>query len=257
MRPGDILAPLWTDLKAGFAMLTRLPVRRGTSAEPADLARAGRIMPVVGVAVGLAGAAAYGLAHGVGLPPWLAALLAVAATILVTGALHEDGLADVADGFGGAFARERKLAIMRDSRIGSYGVIALILSIGLRTAALAALASPEAMAAVLVAAHGLSRGLLAPTMLLLTPARDEGLAAAAGRPGHADALTALALGLVVAVLATGVVFGLGLGLAALAGGALVALIALRQIGGYSGDVLGAVQQLAEIAVLLAAAAVLA
>ncbi len=245
------------DFWLAFGFLTRLPGPLARGSESGALGPALRLAPLVGLVVGVCGALVCWLAlGGLGLPPWPAALLTVGATVWVTGALHEDGLADVADGFGGAFERGRKLAIMRDSRIGAYGVLALILSVGLRGAALAALAGPEAAAAALIAAHSLSRGLLAPVMLVLAPARDEGLAAAAGRPGPADALTALLLGLVVAALAVGGGLALMLGLAALAAAAVTAALAARQIGGYTGDVLGAVQQTSETAVLLIAAALL-
>ncbi len=246
------------DFWLAFGFLTRLSGPSLRSVDPGRLGSALRLAPLVGLVVGVCGALVSWVAlAGLGLPALPAALLTVGATIWVTGALHEDGLADVADGFGGAFERSRKLAIMRDSRIGAYGVTALILSIGLRAAALAALAGPEAAAAVLIAAHSLSRGLLAPAMLVLVPARDDGLAAAAGRPRPVDALTAVLLALVLAGLAVGGGLALSFGLAALAAAAVAALIAARQIGGYTGDVLGAVQQAAETAVLLAAAALLA
>ncbi len=249
------------DFWLAFGFLTRLPGRLpGPPSRPAEPGRLGpalRLAPLVGLVVGVCGALVSWLAlGGLGLPPWPAALLTVGATVWVTGALHEDGLADLADGFGGAFERSRKLAIMRDSRIGAYGVLALILSIGLRGAALAALAGPETAAAVLIAAHSLSRGLLAPVMLVLAPARDDGLAAAAGRPGLTDALTAVALALALAALAVGLGLALGFALAALAAAAVTAAIAARQVGGYTGDVLGAVQQTAETAALLTAAALL-
>lgn len=245
------------DFKLAFRFLTRLPAPFADAGPSGELGRALRLAPLVGLVVGLCGAIVVWIAvGGLGLPPLPAALLAVGATVWVTGALHEDGLADVADGFGGGFERGRKLDIMRDSRIGAYGVLALILSLGLRAAALAAVAGPEAATAVLIAAHGLSRGLLPLTMLVLDPARDDGLGAAAGRPAPADALTALALGLLMAVLAAGLGVGLWLALAALAGGTAAALIAQRQIGGYTGDVLGAVQQTAEVGAMLAAAALL-
>ena len=246
------------DFKLAFGFLTRLPGPLSLPAASGELGRALRLAPLVGLVVGVCGALVTWIAvGGLGMPPLPAALLTIGATIWITGALHEDGLADVADGFGGAFERSRKLAIMRDSRIGAYGVLALILSIGLRAAALAALTGPEVASAVLIAAHCLSRGLLPLVMLVLVPARDDGLAAAAGRPGPADALTGLLLGLLLAALAAGSVMALSLGLAALVAAAVTGLIALRQIGGYTGDVLGAVQQTSEIAVLIAAAALLA
>ena len=259
----DALSTCPRDFRLAFGFLTRLPGPVGRAAEPVDLepgqlGPALRLAPLVGLVVGVVGALVLWVAvGGLGLPLLPAALLAVGATVWVTGALHEDGLADLADGFGGAFERRRKLAIMRDSRIGAYGVLALIFSVGLRVVALAALTGPEAAAAVLIAAHCLSRGLLPLAMLALAPARDDGLAAGAGRPGPLDAATGLLLGLLLAFLATGIGLAFGLGLAALIAAGLVAFIALRQIGGYTGDVLGALQQAAEVAVLLTAAAVLA
>jgi adenosylcobinamide-GDP ribazoletransferase len=253
-----LLSSYQRDFVLIYGFLTRLPVPDRPATAPAGLARALRLAPLVGLVVGVVGALVGWIAmNGLGLPPWPTALLILAATIWITGALHEDGLADVADGWGGAAERSRKLAIMRDSRIGTYGVLAVVLSIGLRAAALAALATPEAMGAALIAAHGLSRGLLSPAMLVLVPARDDGLAGTAGRPAPPDALTGLGLGLLLAVLAVGLALGLGFWLVAAAAAALTGLIAQRQIGGYTGDVLGAVQQAAEVAVLLAAAALIA
>lgn len=288
MLSADDLSPWWTDLKIGLGFLTRLPlaVRAETPAkDDADassgvddvqgddvqgdgvqgdgvqrgntgIARATRVFPLVGALIGLAGGLAFWLAHGLGLPPLAAGLIAVAATICLTGALHEDGLADVADGFGGAFARERKLEIMRDSATGAYGTLALVLSVGLRGAALAALAEPGAALAALIAAHAVSRSALPAVMLQVPLARRDGLAVAANKPEAAQAGIALALGAVMALILLG--FGAGLLAviaAGLATGAMV-LVAQAHIGGYTGDVLGAIQQLAEIAVLLTAAAAL-
>jgi adenosylcobinamide-GDP ribazoletransferase len=253
----DFLASCQRDFLLAYGFLTRLPVPLRPAAASSELGRALRLAPLVGLVVGVLGGLVSWIAIAeLGLPPWPAALLTLAATAWITGALHEDGLADVADGWGGGAERSRKLDIMRDSRIGTYGVLALILSIGLRAGALAALARPEVITAVLIAAHCLSRGLLPLAMLVLFPARDDGLAATAGRPDLPDVLTALGLGLLLAVLAAGVSLGLGFALVALAAAVATGLMALRQIGGYTGDVLGAVQQVAEVAVLLAAAALL-
>ena len=135
---------------------------------------------MVGALIGLAGAIAYALAVWLGLPPWPAAVLALATTIWLTGALHEDGLADVADGFGGGRTREDKLAIMRDPRIGSYGALALVLAVLARAGAMAALAEPAAVAAALVAAGAASRAALPAVMAALPQARPDGLAAKGG-----------------------------------------------------------------------------
>src|SRR4029079_4674632 len=139
-----------------------------------ELARALWSAPVVGIVVALAGAAVYAVATALHVPPLPAAALAVAATLVLTGGLHEDGLADVADGFGGGGTRERKLEIMRDSRIGSYGVCVLILSFVLRIAALASFGDAGLVAAALVAAHAAARAPIAAFMALVPPARIDG-----------------------------------------------------------------------------------
>src|SRR3954470_16025626 len=145
------------DLKIGFIFLTRLPFPHQTPIAKGEVSQALWTAPVVGVAVGLLGAGVYWLAQALHLPPLPAAALAVAATLIATGGLHEDGLADVADGFGGGATRDRKLEIMRDSRIGTYGVCALILSIVLRVSALTNLGDTGLVTIVLIAAHAAGR----------------------------------------------------------------------------------------------------
>src|ERR1700735_436557 len=162
-------------LVVGFIFLTRLRLP-ALSAWPADaVARAAWAFPVVGAAVGVLGGGVALIASRLGLPIPAASLLGLGATILATGALHEDGLADSADGLGGGQTRERKLEIMRDSRIGSYGAIALFISLGLRWAAVAALLGGAAGAVLgaLVAAHALSRAGLPVIMFYLEPARPD------------------------------------------------------------------------------------
>src|ERR1700730_16316122 len=126
------LADCAHDLRASIAFLTRLPIGRAPASSGADISRAAWAFPLAGVLVGLIAAVIYALAHKLGWPAWIAAALAVAATLATTGCLHEDGLADTTDGFGGGSGRERKLEIMRDSRIGTYGACALTLSLVLR-----------------------------------------------------------------------------------------------------------------------------
>ena len=247
----------WLDFALALAFLTRLPNPFAAAPEERGLGPALRTAPLIGIVIGLIGAAVFWLAGTVGLPPALAALLAVGATLIATGALHEDGLADVADGFGGAFERTRKLAIMRDSRTGAFGVLALILSVGLRAGALAVIAAPAPALAALVAAHALSRATLPGLMAGLSLARADGLASDAGSPSRRDALAATVLGLVVAILAMGLRDGLVVSAVAGLAAILVAALARQQIGGYTGDVLGATQQAGEAAVLLAAAALTA
>ncbi len=219
------------------------------------LAQAIWAAPLVGVAVGLIAGLAYVLALSLGVPVPVAAALALAATMLATGCLHEDGLSDVADGFGGGKTRERKLEIMRDSRIGAYGASALLMSALIRWSAIAALANPLYACSALIAAHAASRALLPAFMHLAPPARQDGLGAGAGTVAADTAYIALAVG-AVALLALGVS---GLVAAAI----VLALVfygfralCLRQIGGQTGDTLGALQQAGEIAVLVVAAAIL-
>jgi adenosylcobinamide-GDP ribazoletransferase len=172
----------------------------------------------------------------------------------LTGAFHEDGLADTADGFGGGRDREAKLAIMRDSRHGSFGILALVFSIGLRAAALATIGDAIHLGLALVAAHAASRGALPAMMHVLAPARPDGLGFTAGRPSRAVALVAALIGGAIALAALGPGRGTLALLLAIAAIALMAVLARRQIGGYTGDVLGAFQQIGEIVMLLVAAA---
>jgi adenosylcobinamide-GDP ribazoletransferase len=234
---------LASDLAAAFMLLTRLPVAGGAVARGAGV----WAYPAVGAVIGMIGAAAYGSAARLGLPPMVAALGALAATVLATGALHEDGLADTADGFGGGSSVARKLEIMRDSRIGSFGAIALILSLGLRVAALDAMADPARVALALMATAVLGRGAMVGMMLALPPARGDGMAASLGPVPAPSAAVGIAMACAPVVLPGGA--------AALAGAAVAtaAMIWLgrRQIGGYTGDLLGATEQAAECAALVA------
>jgi adenosylcobinamide-GDP ribazoletransferase len=234
-------------LMVGLAFFTRLPVPVPPDPNGTRLARAAPWFPVVGLLVGgVAGATL--IVAGALLPMPLAAGFAIGAGVLVTGALHEDGLADCCDGLGGGHDRKQALAIMRDSRIGTFAGIGLILSLGLRWAALAALA-PTAGALALVVAHGLSRGMLAPVLAMAPYARSQGLASAvAGGVGGREAGIALLVSLGIAMLA-GPACGLAVFAAAGLAAALMLAILMRRLGGYTGDGLGAVQQLAEIAAL--------
>jgi adenosylcobinamide-GDP ribazoletransferase len=232
------------DGAAALGLLTRLPVR---VPEDASMARAAWAWPLAGLATGGLAALAGWLALGLGLPPGLAAGLMLAVSVLATGALHEDGLADVADGFWGGFTPARRLEIMRDSRVGSYGVIALVLSLGLRWSALAALAAAGWLWPV-VAAAALSRAPMAAVMRALPPARADGLSRGVGRPGARGVALGALLALGAALVLAGVP-GLLAALAAAAAALAMAALARAKIGGQTGDVLGAVQQLAEVAAL--------
>ena len=257
------------DLRLALMLLTRLPMPAGdATAVPADggMARAAWIFPMVGLLVGLAGGGVFMLAGSLGLGLSSAALLAMGTQILLTGALHEDGLADMADGFGGGHSRERKLDIMRDSRIGTYGVVALIIALALRFTALQDLASNllsisdeledtagqnSAIIIALVAAGALSRAAMAVVWYLLPPARTAGLAAGSGAVPFSAAVTAVLLAAAIAfVVLPGFAFIVACATVAVLTMA-VALLAHWQIRGHTGDVLGATQQITEIGALLA------
>jgi len=241
------------DLHLAAVFLTRLPLPLLPDPTPGALARAMRCFPLAGAGLGLIGGLAAVLAS-LALPPLPSALLAVLAVVLATGALHEDGLADLADGLGARGDRDKRLEVMRDSRNGTFGVLALIFSVGLRTSALTMLGSGSAMAWALVAASALSRAMIPAAMQVMAPARPDGLGASAGLPDASVAATAAALGLGIAVMTLGVGGALAAAVAALIGALAMVVLARRALGGFTGDVLGAVQQAAEIAILLAVAA---
>jgi adenosylcobinamide-GDP ribazoletransferase len=241
-------------VKTSILFCTRLPVPHSEPIEGCNVVRASWALPVAGALVGGAGALAYAMASAIRLPAMLAAALALVATLLLTGCLHEDGLADTADGFGGGRDRARKLEIMRDCRLGTYGACALVMSLLLRWTALTAMASPLAVASALLAAHVSSRAALPAFMYFVPAARFDGLSAQAGRPALRPAAVAALLGVLAVAVALGLVATvIGLVLAACAG-LLMAWLSMGQIGGQTGDVLGALEQIIEIVILLMALA---
>jgi len=242
------------DLRTAVCFLTRLPVPHAP--EAVNMARAMRATPLIGAGIGLAVASVDLALVKLSLPPLAAAALALSFSALLTGALHEDGLADLADGFGGGREREAKLAIMRDSRLGTYGGLALVAAFLAKAAALAALPTPAVIPA-LVASHALARAAIPALALWLPAARCDGLAAAAGRPDASSAATAAIIGTAIALVSLPFVTALFAIVLAAAGIAAVGLLARGQIGGVTGDVLGGAEQVAEILVLLVAASRLA
>jgi adenosylcobinamide-GDP ribazoletransferase len=242
------------ELKASLAFCTRLPLGRGAAADAKAVASAAWALPVTGLVIGAIGAFIYVLAHRLGLPAWPAAALAVTATLVVTGALHEDGLADTADGFGGGASREQKLDIMRDSRTGAYGVCALVLSLALRIGTLASLGDTYAVVWALIASHAAARAAMAILMWLLPPARSDGLSYEAGSPPGENVAAAAAIAFVLLLFCLHPLRGVIAALVLIAAIALMAWLSMRQIEGQTGDVLGATEQVGEVAVLLVAVA---
>jgi adenosylcobinamide-GDP ribazoletransferase len=241
------------DFRTAVAFLTRLPMPHPDGAMPPNFVRAHRMFPVVGALIGAAvGLLCLGL-RSVGVPDLAAAALALGGSATLTGALHEDGLADIADGFGGGQNRESKLEIMRDSRLGSYGAVVLLVSFAAKLAALAAIPNGHIVPS-LIAAHALGRGILPAMSLNLPYARKDGLARNAGQPDAAISVTAAGLALLIALLSLSWIDALAAAIAAGASAAAVAWLALRQIGGQTGDVLGGAEQVAETAILVLLAA---
>jgi adenosylcobinamide-GDP ribazoletransferase len=234
---------------SGFAgalqFLTRIPVR--TASAP-SLTRSVPWFPVVGALVGaVLGVIVLGLGEVVPMP--VAAVITVLLGVLMTGAFHEDGLADVADAFAGGWDREQRFRILTDPLHGSYGVAALSGSVLLRVVCLAVL-TPVVAAAALVASHSLGRAAAVTTMSALPTAKPEGLGADYTRTlRRLPALVGVVAGVAVAALATGWWAG-PLVLAAAVAAGVVGWLAVRKLGGITGDVLGAVEQVAECLVLV-------
>jgi adenosylcobinamide-GDP ribazoletransferase len=234
---------------------TRLPIPRWVGFEQAWLQHASRYFPLVGIVVASVTAAAY-LAAAALWPPMVAALLSTVAGILLTGAFHEDGFADMCDGFGGGTTRERVMEIMKDSRIGSYGAVGIGLVLALKVATLAALAPMTAVAALFLA-HPLSRLAAAALIYALDYARDEGKAKPLAEKMSGAELAIAASCAAIPVLVLGALQQLSW--RAIAAGLLGAALAaswmalrfVRRIGGFTGDCLGGVQQVTELVFYLA------
>lgn len=236
--------------------LTRIPVPPLQDFEAGWITRSAKYFPLVGQIVGALSGAALLAADQFWIWP-LPALLAVAAGLLITGAFHEDGLADTADGLGGGQNVAQRLTIMKDSRIGTYGALALMMVLAIKVAALSPLPA-ETAALLLIAAHGLGRAAAVIAMTVMTYAGDPDAAKSKPVPDGvtgAECLLAIAFSLWPLLLIAPPII-----MPALIGGGVLALVmaltARRLIKGYTGDVLGAIEQVFEVGFLLAAAAVL-
>ncbi len=245
--PDSFARRRWLEFHGAAVLLTRIPL-------PVILAGAqnipqGRALwayPLVGMFIGAVAGGVFMLAGAIGLPVTLAAIFALGAGVLLSGALHEDGLADFADAMGGKTAHD-KLRIMRDSRLGVYGAIALIFSFAARGGALIAL--DDMAPAALVVSHALARGALAVPMRQFAPARGDGITSQAGAVSLGRVFAALIIAAAIASLMfPAPVAQMGL-IGAVAAAVMVAYIAKRQIGGLTGDVLGAGEQCAQVAIL--------
>jgi adenosylcobinamide-GDP ribazoletransferase len=250
------MSPL-AELRYFFTALgyfTRVPVPRWVGFEPHYLNAAARYFPLVGVLVGGFSALVYLAALRV-FPAGVAVLLSMAASLVVTGAFHEDGLADCVDAFGGAYSRDDALRIMHDSRIGAFGAIALVIALAIKWQTLAAL-PPLRAASLMIVAHGASRACAISYLATLDYVRAAGKAKPVAQRLSGPALLCAALfGLPwllwpngpgapdwrFAALASGVLFALRL---------VMGRYFVRRIGGYTGDCLGFAQQIFELSIYL-------
>jgi adenosylcobinamide-GDP ribazoletransferase len=238
--------------------LTRLPVPFARTADLLPLRQTMRMFAIAGALIGAAQGAVFTGLTRAGVEGHVAAALACGLGLLITGALHEDGLADVADGFGGGKDRASRLAIMRDSRIGSYGTLVLLVAVLARLFVLVDLQHLAfwPLIAVTAAAGAFSRAMIVDLMWSTRPARSDGLSSMAGQPSRTTALTAILSGLALC-LWPGLYLGSAAVLVGLAASVLstaaLRLTAIRLIDGQTGDVCGAVQVVSEIAMLVALA----
>ena len=245
-----------SDLRTVGAFLTILPFRPAVGAaedgyERGNLSVAAWGFPIIGLLLGATGGLCYAFAIWLGCTVWLAAVLSLAVLVLLCGGIHEDGLGDFADGFGGANC-DRRLAIMHDSQAGNFAILALLLLSAGRIGALAALDALERVFLALLVAASLSRAAVVVVMHILPPARSDGLSAGAGQPTLNITFAAILIAAAIAVLTLGFVAALACMAAAAVAAALVAVTARRRLGGQTGDVLGAVQNITEFSCLFAA-----
>lgn len=251
-----ILHGWWHDFRIAVGFLTILPIAPAADLDDhrAGLRFGARAFPLAGLVVGLFGALIYALCSMLKLPPEAAAFIAIGAMTVFTGAIHEDGLADMADGAMARTTLAERLTIMRDSRIGTFGTLALIIVVGIKTGTISAIGWPDQVAPMVIGCAAASRAVLPALMRFMTPARADGLAFAAGRPEENQVVLAALLGAVLALLFLGPTAGLVAIVVGSAAAAVVAWIARKRLGGVTGDVLGAAQQATETAMMLAVVA---
>jgi adenosylcobinamide-GDP ribazoletransferase len=251
------------DLRICLIFFTRLPLRWRGELPRERITAAFRAAPLSGLVIGFIAWAGYAAGSFIGLDPYAAGFLAVGAHLLATGAFHEDGWADTFDGLGGGTDRASKLEIMRDSRIGTYGACALVVALVLKALLIAEISAYLDTLVALMAAAVLAKTAVVVVMRATPPAAEDGQSAAAGRPAAGDVAFALGAGALLTLVLAAVsgpikalVVAPAAVLAAAAAAAAVATTARRQLGGQTGDVLGACAVAAELAALAAFAALL-
>lgn len=245
----------FSEFLVALRFLTRLPVPFLRTLDPPPLQAAMGMFPLAGAIVGVLSGLVLVFGKQIGLPEFFCAILAIATAALITGGLHEDGLSDMVDGFGGGRTLDQRLEIMHDSRVGAYGALALCLVTLGRASLLVSLLemAPLDTILLLASAAAFSRALMVDFMWATKPARRDGLSVAAGRPSRNTTLLALAIGGFLAGIAASYVLTPIASIAAMAGAgmtlAIVRALSVRKIGGQTGDTIGASQVLTEITML--------
>lgn len=244
----DIIAPI--DVPAAIGLLTRLPVPVDGEKASARGGKAAWAWPIAGGLVGLIAGCVALIALMLGLPTEIAALLALGVQAILTGAMHEDGLMDCCDGFWGGWTPDKRLEIMKDSHLGAYAALGLVITVLLRWQALAFALLYLHPISFLIAIAVASRVPMVVLMALMPNARGGGLSSSVGAPPRLAMWIAIVLGLGAVFLTSGFLI-LPITLGAVAMGAATAALAKWKIGGQTGDVLGASQQMAELGALIA------
>lgn len=239
-------------LMVAFQFLTRIPMPRDLNPSLDDLGKCGVYFPLVGMILGLTGYAIYIGAIFIGLSNEIAVCLALASGMLLTGGFHEDGLADTFDGFGGAFTKERKLEIMKDSRIGTYGTLAVVSLLGLRFFALDKAAPSFSIAAFIIP---LMYGRLSSIIIIPHTKYSAIDKLSKSKPiiegiGSKHYLIPVAYTLGITILLVGPIHTAAICLLSIFISAILRKISLRQIDGITGDVLGATNVIVEVTALI-------
>ena len=232
------------EARLAILLLSRIPVGRIVDPVP-TIGASAWAWPLVGAVIAAPSALVYLFFHIAGLGAQAAALGMITTIALLSGAMHEDGLADMVDGFGGGRDTRRKLEIMRDSRIGSYGVLALIFAVAFQMSLIAELADPSRVILVAVGISMASRSVLPLWLRVMPAARHDGLGQSAAQVPRMAVIISLLLGL-LGLLSLGFISALWVAGVMLLCTALVAWLARSQIGGQTGDVIGAMQKLSEL-----------
>jgi adenosylcobinamide-GDP ribazoletransferase len=244
----------FAELIFSMSFLTRLPIPFARTLDPPPLSQSMRLFAVAGGMIGAINGLVYVGLLFLHVPPLMSAAITLLIGLMINGGLHEDGLADSADGLFGGKTREQRLAIMRDSRIGSYGAMALITCLLARAGALLTLSDlpPLTIIAILAAAASFSRVMVVDLVWATRPARNDGLSVFAGQPQRSTALFAIVTGAALAICAGLLIkqeSGVIAVLAAAAVTGLVRYYAIKLIGGQTGDICGATQILTELVML--------